>query len=329
MAHELTIQSNGQAEMFFRGETPWHGLGVRVNHAPTIEEAIKLAGLDWKVILKPLITTDGTPVSAHATVREDNGLVLGVVGPTYKPYQNADAFAFINRFLEEGKIELETAGSLKGGRRVWVMARIKSEASVIVKQADDRVEKYILIATGHDGTLQIMPSFTPKRVVCQNTLAMALEHRDTKFLKVRHRGNVIATMGKVADIMNVANQHFEATAEQYRLLAKKSIGPKELEKYVRIVFSAPAKTEEQQDMKKEVESRVLGQVIPLFEHGRGNDLPGVKGTMWAAYQAANEYLLWTRGKDQEKRIDSAWFGGGKKLNERALDEAVNLVKVAV
>lgn len=341
MAHELTVRQDGTVEMFSVKETPWHGLGQVVKAAPSIEEAIRLAGLDWKVGLKPLFTAAGGPaiegsafqgalvgerVEANATFREDTGQILGVVGTSYKPLQNAEAFKFFNPFIEAGQATLETAGSLRGGKRVWILAKLDREDSVIVNKADDRVAKYLLLSNSHDGTLAVKVGFTPVRVVCQNTLSMALNNNESRLLRVRHTGNVVETLNRVQEIVNTANAAFEATAEQYRLLASKQVNLKDLEKYVKIIF-AQKQREEDPTLAKDRESRVLAKIIPLFERGRGNDLPGVAGTMWAAYNAVNEHLVWDRGEDQQKRIDSAWFGQGAQLNKKALETAIEMSKV--
>jgi len=114
--------------------------------------------------------------------------------------------------------------------------------------------------------------------------------------------------------MNLANQQFEASAEQYRFLATKQINSLDLAKYVKLIFADP-KSENGGE-------RVLAQIIPLFEKGRGNDMIGVKGSMWAAYNAVSEYLQYERGTDSHNRLDSMWFGNSASLNKKALDIAI-------
>lgn len=322
MSHEVE-------SMFYVGEVPWHKLGVSVKNAPTIEEAIKLAGLDWKVGLKELITKEGgQDVPAQATFRESDGRILGVVGPTYKPLQNAEAFKFFEPFLASGQANLETAGSLRNGQRVWILAKINRPDSVIVPEADDRVAKYLLLSNSHDGTLAIRVGFTPIRVVCANTLAMSIGDKSgqTQLLKVHHKGNVVATLEKIREIINLADQRFESTAEQYRQLAKTPIDLATLEKYVKIVFAT--KHTEDKPESEETKSRVFPKIRELFENGRGNNLPGVKGTLWAAYNAVTEYIQYERGKDAANRLNETWYGQGMQLNKKALETAVTIAKVA-
>jgi phage/plasmid-like protein (TIGR03299 family) len=321
--------------MFYMGDAPWHKLGVKVETAPTMEQAVKLAGLDWNVSLVPLLTADtGKLVTHQAVQRDSDQSILGVVGPDYKPLQNTEAFKFFDVFLQSKECTLETAGSLREGKRVWIMTKLNRPDSVIVPQADDKVTKYLLLSNSHDGTLAIRVGFTPVRVVCANTLAMAHGSGSSQLLKVRHRGNVVETLERIKEIINVANQRFEATADQYRLLASKQINQAELEKYVKVVFAQKSilQTAEQEAglviPKEENTSRILNKIQPLFEHGKGNDLPGVAGTMWAAYNAVTEYIQYERGHStttEANRFDSTLFGTGQTLNKKALETAVDLV----
>ena len=320
MAHEIE-------NMFSVQQVPWHKLGIVVEKSPSIEEAIKLAGLDWEVGLKKLFTPEGTEVDALATYRTSDNAILGVVGSSYKPLQNKDAFNFFNPFLEAKVASLETAGSLREGKRIWVLAKINKDPIEIVK--GDDIVQYVLLSNSHDGTLAVRVGFTPVRVVCANTLAMAHGNNASRLLRVKHTGSVVENLEKIQDIMNVANQQFEATAAQYRLLASKDINQQDLEKYVKKVFAinktgiaALTETTEGADSG----SRVLAKIIPLFESGRGNDLPGVKGTLWGAYNAITEYVQYERGKDESIRLDNTWFGTGAALNRKALDTAIEFAQ---
>jgi len=329
MAHEVE-------NMMYVGQTPWHGLGIQLPHAPTIEEAIVAAGLDWSVSKRQNMAGE-IIVPSFTTFRDSDNSILGTVKEDYEVLQNIEAFRFFQRFLDEKACTLETAGSLRAGTRVFILAKIKSDPLTIVK--NDLVEKYILLSNSHDGSLAIRVGFTPIRVVCANTLRMSINSKASKLIKIKHTKNAKQTLATVGEIMNVANHEFEATAEQYRFLASKQVSGDDLKKLVKIVFKT-AKEEEQQfqpqteedKAKAEAEEneckRIVTRVIPLFEKGRGNDLPGVKGTYWAAYNAVNEYLGYERGKDREVRLDNLWFGQGAVLNQKALKAAVTLAKAA-
>jgi phage/plasmid-like protein (TIGR03299 family) len=309
--------------MMFVGATPWHGLGVRVQRGVTTDDAIRCAGLDWHVATKPLVTRDGDEVPAMATYRQSDAAILGVVGPEYTPVQNADAFRFFDPFIASGEASYETAGSLRGGRRVWILARLNRPSSVIVARADDTVEKFVLLSNSHDGSLAVRVGYTPVRVVCSNTLALAHGDGGGRLIRLRHTGNVLANLTAVREAMNLADAQFEVTADQYRWLATRDINSADLRRYVDVVFSAPRVTDDCTAQASE-RGRLFNRIAPLFEGGRGNDLPGVRGTWWAAYNAATEYLGYQRGRSQDGRVDSLWFGDGAKLNRRALDTAMRM-----
>jgi phage/plasmid-like protein (TIGR03299 family) len=156
--------------------------------------------------------------------------VLGVVGPRYAVLQNDDAFAWFEPFLDAREAALHTAGSLRNGSRIWVLAKLNREPLVVAQ--GDEVEKYLLLSHSHDGSLAVRIGFTPVRVVCANTLAMAHGADASKLLRVKHTRDVHENLANIRVIINLANAEFQATAEQYRLLARKSINQEDLERYV-------------------------------------------------------------------------------------------------
>jgi len=319
MSHELRAKDN----MFSVNEVPWHKLGVVLNAAPDVKQAIAASGLGWEVGTKPLFTAEGETAPALATFRKDDNTILGVVGTGYKPLQNVEAFEFFQPFLDSKEASLETAGSLKDGRRVWVLAKINRADSVIVPKADDRISKYVLLSNSHDGTMAIRVGFTPIRVVCNNTLTLAHDSENSSLIRVFHRGNITKNLEEVRKVMDTANSQFEATAEQYKYLASKAISEADLEKFVKIVF-ATNKQQKEAASPEELNSgnRVIEDIKTLFTSGQGNDLPGVAGTYWAAYNAITEFVQYRRGKDEAGRLDQTWFGTGMTLNKKALKTAL-------
>lgn len=156
--------------MFYTREKPWHGLGTMVMEAPTSAAALELAGLKWQVIQKPLATEDGISVPGFkANLRETDNQVLGVVTNRYKVVQNEDAFAFTDDLLGEG-VTYETAGSLQNGRRIWILAKLPQRYII----SGDEITPYLVFMNSHDGTGALKAAMTPVRVVCQNTLNLAL-----------------------------------------------------------------------------------------------------------------------------------------------------------
>lgn len=309
MAHQVE-------EMMYVGQTPWHKLGNRFVEAPkTLEDAMVAAGLNWTVSTKDLFLEDGRKAPVKATVRDSDNSILGTVGVGYKPLQNKNAFDFFNPFVESGIATIETAGSLMQGKRVWVQAKIKSDLDVV--KGNDIIERYILLSNSHDGTMAVRAGFTPQRVVCQNTLTMAHHNGESQLIRIKHSANVEENLKAVAKIMNVANNAFETTLEQYRMLANREINAKDLEKYVKMVF----KLDEDKDGSGK---RLLNNIIPLFEQGRGNDMAEIKGTYWAAYNSISEYLQYEKKGDEQVRLNNLWFGSSKTTLERALETAVKL-----
>lgn len=385
MAHELEMKKDGSASMMYVGETPWHGLGKKVDTAPTAEEAIKLAGLDWEVAVRPqfrlppsleleaeMETVDGKyqptgrmkmPLDQaqlplefceHQTVyRVEDGRVLGEVGPVWQPLQNRKAFEWFNPFLETKQATLETAGSLFDGKRIWVLAKLNLDDSRIV--GDDVVRKYVLLSNSHDGKVSVRVGFTPIRCVCWNTLSMATRSNASSLLRIRHGKSMEDTLLKVREIMNLANQTFEATADQYRFLATKPINSADFKKYIELVFK---KKEEVPDdvfsdvgdvigdidldadkpssedgkkkrIVKEDDARLMiNKVLPHFEGGLGADLPGVRGTLWGAYNALTSFFTWSRGRTKDARLDALWYGQSAKQSKDALRAALQMAKAA-
>lgn len=302
----------------FAGATPWHGLGT-----PLTEEDIydwnrvcDKSGLNWDVELTSLVTADTqAPVAHRAVRRTSDGRVLGVVGPRFCVLQNRDAFKWFQPFLDAREAALHTAGALRQGSRVWVLAKLNRDPLVIA--AGDEVEKFILLSHGHDGSLAVRVGFSPVRVLCSNTLAMAHGSDASKLIRVRHSKSLLTNLANIREVMDLANQQFEATADQFRLLARRSINQGDLRRYVKRVLRV--------EDKDEISTRTLNQIeeiIRLCESGRGNDLPSVRGTLWTAYNGVSEYLGYVRGRSQQSRIDSLWFGEAAVVNRRALEVAL-------
>ncbi len=326
MAHELEIDRSGQAKMFFVGdELPWHGLGKQLNTPPTVEEGIRCAGLDWTVERKRLVI-EGTNIQApaFANVRNTDGSILGVVGCDYKPVQNMSAFTWFQPWLDSKKVTLDTAGSLKGGRHVWVLARIVADPVEVVK--GDPIIRFILLSNSHDGSRMVRAGFTATRCVCWNTVQAAITSSKSKLLKVRHTQNAEDALKNIQETMNIADRNFEATIEQMRDLARMGVTTDTLKDYVTRVFRPkPITDDESEEMTDEQEERcdrIVGKILPLFEAGKGNTMPGVKGTMWAAYNAVTEFLTWERGRNADNRLTSLWFGDGQAVAQRAFTTAV-------
>jgi hypothetical protein len=156
-------------------------------------------------------------------------------------------------------------------------------------------------------------------VVCANTLAMAHGADASKLLRVKHTKDVHDNLTSIREVINVANAEFQATAEEYRLLARKSINQADLQRYVQKVLKVEDDREAGTRMKN-----IIEEIVGLAEAGRGNDLPSIRGTYWAAYNGFSEWLSYKRGRTQENRMNSLWFGAGANLNRQALEVALSM-----
>lgn len=317
MAHGL-LQND---TMFSVRRVPWHGLGTVIENAPTIAEGIRLAGLDWEVGMSDLtINSTGEISEYRSIIRQDINTELGIVGRRFHPLQNKDAFEFFDPFIENGLASLETAGSLFNGQKVWILAKISGNPIEIAK--NDIIVRYVLLSNGHDGKTSINVGYTPQRIVCNNTLSMALNSKASKLIKVKHTQNVKNNVQSIFEIMNLVNQEFEATEEQYRFLASQDINQADLEKYVKLIFGKQeGKLKLKEDDEMIIESnRVVSKVLAMWDQ----DKLVTPSNWWGAYNLANTYLCHEDGRSQEGRLDKMWFGTSATKDKYALETALKM-----
>lgn len=304
--------------MTYAGATPWHGLGTPLADEDLYDWRIacQKAGLDWNAELVPLVTADTNAKVDHRAVRRtSDGRILGTVGPRYTILQNRDAFQWFTPFLEAKEAALHTAGSLREGSRIWVLAKLNRDPVVIAP--GDEVEKFILLSHSHDGSLAVRVGWTPQRIVCSNTLAMAHNSDASRLIRCKHTKDIHGNLENIRETMSLANAEFEATAEQYRLLARKSINQADLQKYIKRVLKVEGEPSTRL-------KNTIAEIIGLCESGKGNNLSSVSGTYWSAFNGFTEWLSYNRGRSQENRLNSLWFGDGANLNKAALDTALQM-----
>lgn len=317
--------------MFSVKKTPWHQLGVVLPESPSISEAIVAAGLDWEVGLEKIKLADETlsgKITHKAVVRKDTGDVLGVVGPTWRPLQNKDAFGFFDSFISSGQVKLETAGSLRNNKTIWVLAKIDGLAGEVVK--NDTIERYVLLSHAHDGTMAIRTGFTDVRVVCQNTLSASFNSAASKLIRIRHNSRIEQNLETVKACMDLANSEFSANLELLKKLTVKGINQDDVKKFVRAIWFNTTVLEGADANVRAINNfndRVR-DMNRLMETGRGSDLPGVKGTLYGLYNAATEYLTHEASNTVETRLNSLWFGDNSRLNETVLRVSLEMAGVA-
>jgi len=223
MAHDLNIE-NGKASMMYTGATPWHRLGTKLAQPATSKQAIQAANLNWRVIKKRLYAIDGGEVlksDKYAIVREDKWgkegcKVLGVVSDGYTPVQNSDAFDFFDSIVGNGEAVYHTAGALGNGERVWILAKLPDDICVA---GDDVVNKFLLLANAHDGTMSVQIKFTPVRVVCQNTLTQALSI-DNIGIKIAHSRKVHNKLSVASETLGIIRLRYDDLAKSFEGMAK-------------------------------------------------------------------------------------------------------------
>lgn len=317
---------------FARGEVPWHGLGVEIPDTArySVSEGLKLSGLDWDVETVPVyLKTDNVykeSKTAMCVRRCTDNQELGVVGKRYHPLQNTVAFKWFQPMFESKLCALDTAGSLHDGEKIWILAEIMGAKPLEIAK-NDYVRRFLLLSNSHDGTNAVRVALTPIRVVCANTLAMAHSKSNAanKFIRIRHSSQVEANLEAVRDIINLANNEFEATAEQYRFLASRHFNADDLTKYVKIMTECEDTAEEDISTRKK---NTITEIVTKIVKGRGNDNPAIKNSWWAAMNGVTEWLNWDRGNTPSSRIDSLWYGKSQTDNLKAFKVALELANAA-
>ena len=217
--------------MFYVRKAPWHGLGTRVMEAPASKEALRIAGLDWRVLQEPIFTgTDERVEGYKANIRDSDRKVLGVVTDRYKVIQNEEAFAFTDELLGEG-VRYETAGSLQGGRKVWLLAHMPHEYII----TGERISPYLLFSNTHDGSGAIRVALTPIRVICQNTLNLALSTAKRSWSMI-HTGDVHQKIDEAKDTLFRAEKYMDELGKEVEALQTKKLTDKKVMDYIEILL---------------------------------------------------------------------------------------------
>uniref|UniRef100_UPI0022B3FF19 DUF932 domain-containing protein n=1 Tax=Chitinimonas sp. BJYL2 TaxID=2976696 RepID=UPI0022B3FF19 len=254
---------------------------------------------------------------AKVLFRSDTMAPLSVVSPRYKTVQPEEVLHFYNDLVHAGGFELETAGVLKGGRKLWALARTGQETLL---KGGDRVKAYLLLATSCDGTMATTAQFTSVRVVCNNTLQMAVGD-STGAVKVPH--SIKFDPKLVKEALGLGLSGWEAFIRNLKAMADRPISAAEAAQYFSEVLE-----EQVVDMEGTPLSRAMTQVTSLYSGlGMGALLPGARGTAWGLLNAVTEYVDHSRrARSQDHRLDSAWFGQGAQLKHKALARAVALTQ---
>ena len=260
--------------MFYVRETPWHGLGTKVLEAPASKDALQLAGLDWRVLQEPIYTAMKELVDGYkANVRDSDRKVLGVVTDRYRVIQNDEAFAFTDELLGAG-VKYETAGSLQGGRKVWLLAHMPHEYII----SGERISPYLLFSNTHDGSGAIKVALTPIRVVCQNTLNLALANAKRSWSMI-HTGDIKEKMQEARDTLFLAENYMDELGKEFEALRMKKLTDKQVMEYIEILLpiedgSTPQQEKNMKRLREDMKIRYF-------------DAPDLQGVGKNAYRFVN------------------------------------------
>lgn len=342
MAHQLTERANGTYEMAYIGETPWHGLGQSlvasvivdengnsIKREPTIEDWTEAAGMGWKIqrgVVRYATGHGQSPADyaevpgQHVLMRSDDKKPLGIVSDRFKVVQPSQVMEFFRDLTEGAGFTLETAGTMFEGRKFWALARIGESA--IITNPVDMVGGYLLLATACDGTMATTGKLTTVRVVCNNTLGFAMSEKGNGTVKASHRSTFNPEAMK--DALGIARDGFGHWVKTMRALAGDSMSYSAAEQATFALLTDEdwnKSTVEKIDITKETAG--FKKIMSLFNgEGKGSRLNGVAGTAWGWVNACTEYAdFHVRAQSVDNRLDSAWFGNGDKLKNKAVEIA--------
>ena len=343
MAHQVE-------QMAYVGDTPWHGLGNQLTQNQPIEVWAKQAGMDWRIESSDVsylaLNERGQSVimpyeEQRVLYRSDTHAPLSVVSQRYQEVQPKEILEFYRDLTEQSGFELETAGVLKGGKKFWALARTGQSTAL---KGKDVSNGYILLATACDGTLATTAQFTSIRVVCNNTLAIALRGQSSSagVVKVPHSTKFDAD--KVKQQLGVSVRAWEEHMYEMKQLSQRKVTQGEAAAYFDAVFNNTSLSiADQEDNiiqfyrnvanqasqpvnKTEPNARAMNKVMDMFNgQGRGAELSSAKDTAYGLLCSITEFVDHERrAMSTDHRLDSAWFGAGAALKQRGLEQALKL-----
>jgi phage/plasmid-like protein (TIGR03299 family) len=305
--------------MAYAGQVPWHGLGTKVLSDLTPDQMLVEAGLDWEVEKVPAYANVGgeqVAIGKSALVRTSDNTVLDVVGDDWNPLQNAQAFEFFSDFVAEGNMEMHTAGSLLGGKRVWALAKINESFELFGGR--DKVDSYMLFSNPHTYGMSIDIRFTPIRVVCNNTLTLSLSSATKNGAKVSHRTTFDAET--VKETMGLATSKLGQYKEMAEFIAGKRFNEDTKVEYLERLFPVLG------EAKRKKQSKGASNVLELLDTQPGAELG--EGSFWQLFNGATYYVDHEMGRTDDNRMNNAWYGSGVKKKQQAMEIAVEMAGVA-
>ena len=303
--------------MFYTREKPWHGLGTMVAEAPNSKDALRLAGLNWKVLQEPVYTENEELIQGYkANVRDTDRKVLGVVTDRYKVIQNEEAFAFTDTLLGEG-VRYETAGSLQEGRRVWMLARLPREFII----GGERISPYMVLSNTHDGSGAVKTALTPIRVVCNNTLNLALRTAKRSWSMI-HTGDISGKIEEAKNTLLLADEYMTALGQEFEDLRKIKLSEKQVLDYIKILL--PMEENYSLLQKRGVEKLRADMKMRYFD---APDLKGVGNNGYRFVNAVSDFATHSTPRRKTANYKENIFARTADGNPM-IDRAYQLVKAA-
>jgi phage/plasmid-like protein (TIGR03299 family) len=315
MAHELTIREDGFTEMAFVGETPWHDLGNKLEDGADMETWRKAAGMDWTIQTSPVQFVSSADYNIfegqNVLYRSDNNEALSIVSDRYKPVQPAEVLEFFDSLVKEAGFKLHTAGTLRGGKRLWALAETGKFGEVC---KDDAVGGFLLLSTSCDRSLATTARFTSIRVVCNNTLTMATNNNKS-VVSVPH--STVFDHEKVKLELGKVTEAFGSFMDMAKILQNQQLNAQKANEFIKALVAPISQVQrEDYDLAK---NRTVIALSELFEGGaKGSEMVG--HTKWAMLNAVTEYYdHHIPNRSNDTRLNNAWFGSGDRIKNKALE----------
>ena len=329
MAH-LIDMSNGRANMAYVGDTPWHGLGNRINPDASIDEWKRDSGLIWTIEKRPIAFGVTNPATGEiepqlikdrfAHVRSDTQEYLGMGSARFKLLQPGDTLEFYRDLVADSRFSIETAGALNGGRKIWALARCNLDLTI---GNNDVLKPYLLLATANDGSMSTVADFTTVRVVCNNTLTMAVGANGNKAsIKVPHSRQFDANAVKAQ--LGLIDDRLETFAEDADTLSREHISDRDA---IKFFVGLIAKTDDKGNVTNEkTVDRTVESLMSKYRRGPGADLETAHNTLWGAVNAVTNHVDFdARAHSDDNRFANGQFGLGNDLKQLAFNRAMELV----
>lgn len=320
MAHELEKTTDGAFAMAYAasGGIPWHGHGFSVHDKMTPKQMMRASRTSFRVEKAPAFATiRGRKVELDTMplFRTDKGTILSEVPYEWNPIQNETAFEFFHEYCKAGHIKMETAGSLRDGRLVWVMAKINNSFALF--NGKDVIEPYLLFTNPHVYGMTASVSLTEVRVVCKNTLNLSLNNTSgDKIVRITHR--TAFDPEQVKETLGLASKRTAKYKEAAEFLAKQKAKGEDIVEYFKRIFPVLTKKE---DSTKDMSSSAI-RCLDLMDKQPGAELG--EGKWWQPYNAVTCYLDYEHGRTSDNRLHSSWYGAGRKLKVTALNTALEM-----